>query len=131
MITLGDVLFKIAQRMHGYTGADRSAAIEEFIIGYAHDLHLAITTDVAGAEDAFRANYGKGHTFFFRLKNYEHGRSLTAQMYWLLLGRQPESSIPLGGEFSKRDKLFLVIFARDHSAQLGPIKRALPAYVSV
>ena len=74
-----------------------------------YDLHLSITTDVEETELDYLERYGKGHTFYFRFADYEHGKLLAGQMYWILLGVRPEMDAHTGDRFAPDDKLYLFV----------------------
>lgn len=113
MVTVDDIFHKIAQDFRAYSGVDQSAAVEEFILGCRFDLHIAITTNMEETELDFLERYGHGHTFYFRLKDYAHGRQLAGQMYWIVLGAQPDMSAYTGECFGPEDKLYLFVHVRN------------------
>lgn len=113
MVSVEDIFHKIAQDFRSYSGLDRSAAIEEFIAGHRFDLHLAITSDVEDTELDFLERYGNGHTFYFRLADYEHGKLLAGQIYWILLGSRPDLTMHSGANFKPDDKLYLLVHVRN------------------
>jgi hypothetical protein len=113
MVSVEDIFHKIAQDFRSYSGLDRGAAIDEFISGHRFDLHLAITSDVEETELDFLERYGSGHTFYFRLADYDHGKLLAGQIYWILLGSRPDLSTHQGERFKADDKLFLLIHVRN------------------
>lgn len=113
MVTVDDIFHKIAQDLRSYSGVDQKAAVEEFILGCAFDLHVAITTNMEETELDFLERYGRGHTFYFRLADYEHGKLLAGQMYWILLGVRPEMEAHTGDRFAPGDKLFLFVHVRN------------------
>jgi len=113
MITVEDIFHKIAQELKGYSDSDKSAAIEEFITGCVFDLRLAITTDMEETKFNFLERYGHGHTFYFRLNNYEQGRRLASQIYWVMQGVHPDMSSYTGAQFSTEDQLYLFVHVKD------------------
>jgi hypothetical protein len=113
MVTVDDIFHKIAQDFRAYTGVDQKAAVEEFILGCRFDLHLAITTDMEETELDFMERYGHGHTFYFRLASYEHGKRLAGQMYWVLMGRRPDMKAYTGEVFEPDDRLYLFVHLRN------------------
>ena len=113
MISVEDIFLKIAQDFRSYSGLDRQAAVDEFIAGHRFDLHLAITSDVEETELDFLERYGAGHTFYFRLADYDHGKLLAGQIYWILLASRPDLSLHDGARFRPGDKLFLLIHVRN------------------
>ncbi len=113
MVTVDDIFHRIAQNMRDYSEHDRMAAVEEFILGCVFDLHVAITTDVEETELDFLERYGHGHTFYFRLKDYEHGKLLAGQMYWILLGTRPNMDAHKGDRFGEDDRLYLFVHVLD------------------
>ena len=113
MVTVDDIFHKIAQDFRAYSGVDQAAAVEEFILGCRFDLHIAITTDMEETELDFLERYGHGHTFYFRLADYEHGKRLAGQMYWILLGTRPDMDTHTGDRFGLDDRLFLFVHVRN------------------
>jgi hypothetical protein len=113
MITVDDIFHKIAQDIRSYSGVDQEAAVDEFIQGCQFDLHLAITKNVEDTELSFLNRYGHGHTFYFRLANYEQGKTLASDMYWILYAQRPEMNGYTGEQFEDHDKLFLFVHIRD------------------
>jgi len=113
MVTVDDIFHKIAQDFRAYSGVDQAAAVEEFILGCRFDLHVAITTNMEETELDFLERYGQGHTFYFRLTDYEHGRQLASQMYWVLLGVRPDMDTYTGERFDADDRLYLFVHVRN------------------
>lgn len=116
MLTIEDVFGHIAQEMRDYTAITDDSAIEEFLVGCSFDFHVAITNDVEESEADFMDRYGKGHTFYFRLADYEHGKLLAGQMYWIFMGKIPDMTAHTGDRFTADDKLYLFV----HLANLFP-----------
>lgn len=113
MVEVHTILAHIARDLRQYSGTDNDAAIEEFIQGSTFNFHLAITTDVEETELDFLERYGHGHTFYFRLQDYEHGKLLAGQMYWIFLGKRPDMDQHTGNRFSPGDKLYLFVHVQD------------------
>ncbi len=113
MLTVEDVMLHIAQDLRDYTNTDQTAAIEEFLAGSMFDFSIAITTDVEETEFDFVNRYGPGHSFFFRLADYEHGKLLAGQMYWILQGSRPDLSGYKGHFFKPADRLYLFVHLRN------------------
>jgi len=113
MVTVDDIFHKIAQDFRAYSGMDKAAAVEEFILGCRFDLHISITTNMEETELDFLERYGHGHTFYFRLVDYDHGRQLASQMYWILLGARPDMDNHTGDCFDPGDKLYLFVHVRN------------------
>jgi hypothetical protein len=113
MVTVDDIFHKIALDLRAYTGVDRAAVVEEFILGCRFDLHIAITTNMEETELDFLERYGRGHTFYFRLANYKHGKRLAGDMYWVLLGIRPNMDAYTGDRFGPEDKLYLFVHLRN------------------
>lgn len=116
MVDIQTVLYHIAEELRQYTGGDKDAAIEEFVLGCTFSIHLAITTDVEESEWDFMERYGKGHTFYFRLINYQHGKHLASEMYWVFLGKRPSMDNYTGDRFDPSEKLYLFI----HVGNINP-----------
>ena len=112
MVTVADIFHHIAQELRFYSGADRRYALEEFIAGCIFDMHLAITTDFETTELNFLQRYGKGHTFYFRLRDYEHGKQLAGEMYFVMQGIHPNLDENTGEAFDPAEKLFLFVHLR-------------------
>lgn len=112
MVTIDDILHHIAQDLRCYNGADLHAAVDEFLIGSIFDLHISITTDFEKTELDHLERYGRGHTYYFRLHDYVHGKDLAAQLYFVVRGIKPDMDTYTGDEFSLDDKLFLFIHIR-------------------
>lgn len=112
-VSITDVLQKIAQGIRDYSGNDPDAAITEFFQSHNFDFNLAITTDVEESEADFMERYGHGYTFYFRLADYEHGKLLARQMYWIFLGQTPNMDKYDGSKFTADDKLFLFVHVRN------------------
>lgn len=113
MTTVDDIFHKIAQDFRAYSGVDQEAAVDEFIQGCKFDLHLAITTNVEETELSFLNRYGHGHTFYFKLQDYQHGKQLASDMYWVLHGQRPEMTGYTGEHFDPEDKLYLFVHIMD------------------
>lgn len=109
LLTLCDILHKVATEMYGYTGEDPEADIEEFISGHAHDFNMGITDDVEESEIHYRRKYGPGETFYFNLHTYEQGRQLAAECYEFFTGQKPDMSQHTGELFPLDRSLYLFI----------------------
>jgi hypothetical protein len=124
MITLGDVLFKIAMRTHGFTGMNEHQAVEEFLRAYAFDITTTITSDVEQAEVLFLEKYGFGQTLYFRLSDLTHGRALETQLSQFFVGnkhdRQDEAAELVSGE-----SLYLVVYVKDRNRQPGKMQNRI------
>ena len=113
MVDVHTILYRIAEDLRQYKGLDHDAAIEEFILGCSFNIHLAITTDVEESELDFLERYGRGHTFYFKLKDYEHGKLLAGQVYWIFLGLKPDMAAYTGDRFTPDDRLYLFVHVCD------------------
>src|SRR4051812_38179001 len=109
MVSVEDILYKIARDFRGYTEHDSEAAIREFFEGITFGIHIVITTDVEETGDYLFRKYGKGNTYFFRLADYAHGRLLAGQLYYIFFGERPDLTPYTGGKFSGDDRLFLSV----------------------
>ncbi len=116
MVGIDDILAHIAEDIRAYSGNDPEAAIEEFFTGISFDLHLAITTDIEATALDFMERYGKGHAFHFRVADYEHGKLLAGQLYWIMLGFRPDMAAHTGDRFMPTDRLYLYV----HVTNLNP-----------
>jgi hypothetical protein len=112
-ITVDDIFHHIARELRCYSEADPEAAVDEFLRGCIFDMHLSITTDVEETEQNYLKRYGKGHSFYFRLHNYEHGKSLASDVYYVLRGVRPDMSTHTGGKFQPEDELYLFVQVRN------------------
>jgi hypothetical protein len=113
MVSVDDIVHRIAQELRIYSGNDPRAAIEELVLGCTFDMHIAITTDMEETELDYMERYGHGHTFYFRLADYDHGKTLASQLYYIVLGIHPNMVAHTGIKFSSEDKLYLFIHIRD------------------
>lgn len=116
MVSVDHILAHITEDVRAYSGLDPQAAIEEFITGLTFDLHIAITTDIEETALDFIERYGLGHAFHFRVADYEHGKLLAGQMFWILLGHRPDMKAHTGDRFTKDDRLYLYI----HVTNINP-----------
>lgn len=105
MVSVDDIMAHIEE------GLRRDGVSEELIYGIRFQLHLAITTDVEATELDYLERYGRAYTFYFRLADYEHGKLLAAQMYWIFLGERPNMDLHTGDRFSPTDRLYLFVHA--------------------
>jgi hypothetical protein len=109
MISVVDVLDHIAQELYGYSGGDPQAAIEEVLRACTLQFRMAVTDDVEEAEADFLDRIGRGHTFYFRLADYEHGRQLAEQMFWIFEGSRPGMDGYTGEMFAPDAQLYLFV----------------------
>jgi hypothetical protein len=113
-ITVDDIFHHIAQELRCYSDADPIAAVDEFLSGCIFDMHLSITTDVEETELNYLKRYGKGHTFYFRLEDYEQGKALASDLYFVLRGIRPDMSVHTGERFLEElDPLYLFVQVRN------------------
>jgi hypothetical protein len=122
MVSVDEIFHRIAQDLRGYSDEDPGAAAEEFLLGSVFDLHVNITANTEDTRKSLISRYGKGHSYTFPLKDYEHGMRLASQMYWILLGTTPEMETRSTDKFSNTDPLFLFVHLRDVIP--APIKRS-------
>jgi hypothetical protein len=113
MVTVFDIFHHIAQDLRRYSGADPDADVMEFVTGSIFDVHLAITIDFEETELKFLERYGQGHTFYFRIRNYEHGKRLAGEIFFLLQGVHPDMDAYTGEHFEPGQQLYLFIHLRD------------------
>lgn len=109
LLTLVDILHKVACEMYGYSGADPEADIEEFMAGHAHDFNLGITDDVEESEIYYHRRYGAGETFYFSLHHYRQGRQLAAECHQFFTGQVPDVSRYTGELYPPDRALYLFI----------------------
>jgi hypothetical protein len=109
-VIVEDILHHIAQQMSCWNGAGDTAAPGRFF-----DLHVSITTDVEDTELTYLKKYGEGHTFYFRLRDYKHGRSLASDLYYRIKGIRPDMSAYTGDSFTPDERLYLFVHVRDIS----------------
>ena len=112
-VTVDDILHHIAQDLRCYSGADPRAAIEEFFSGCIFDMHLSITTDVEDTELNYLVRFGKGQTYYFKLKDYAHGKSLAEHLYFAVTGKRPDMSKYTGEQFNTGEMLYLFVHIRN------------------
>jgi hypothetical protein len=113
MLTAADIFFHIAQKLRCYSSADPKAAVDEFLRGSVFDIHLSITTDVAETELDYLTRYGKGHMFYFPLKDYFQGKDLISDIYFLLKGIRPNMCTHTGILFAPGEQAHLFIHLRN------------------
>lgn len=118
MVTIDNILAHIAEDIRSYSGCDPAAAIEEFLVGINLDLHIAITTNIEDTEFDFIERYGLGHAFHFRLADYEHGKLLAGQMFWVMLGSRTDMRLNTGEQFNPEDRLYLYVHLTNISPSL-------------
>lgn len=116
MISVEDVLAHIVQEVRAGSPAGKASSAEDILAGLAFNIRVSITTDIEETEADYLDRFGHGHTFYFRLANYEHGRILAGQIYWIMLGQRPDLSRHTGDKFNGDDKLYLFV----HVTHLTP-----------
>jgi hypothetical protein len=112
-VTVDDILHHIAQDLRCYSGADPLAAVEEFFSGCIFDMRLSITTDVEDTELNYLVRFGKGQTYYFKLKDYEHGKTLAEHLYYAITGRKPDMGKYTGDKFNSGEMLYLFVHIRN------------------
>ena len=110
MVTITDVLAHITEVSGGYSGADPQSAIEEYWLHYPHTLRLAITTNVEDTELKYMEAHGKNDTVYFRLRDYEHGKQLAEQLFYIITGMKPNMDLYTGETFNGSDLLYLFVY---------------------
>jgi hypothetical protein len=110
MVSVDDIVRRIAQDLSINTGINAPAAA--IAAGGVFDMHIAITTDLEETELDYIKRYGYGHTFSFKLFDYEHGKNLARQLYYKVLGVQPNMDGHTGAKFAAGDKLHLFVHLR-------------------
>jgi hypothetical protein len=110
MVTITDVLAHISEVSGGYSGVDPYAAIEEYWLHYPYTLRLAITTDVEETELKYLELYGQSDTVYFRLRDYEHGKQLAAELFYVITGMNPNMEVYTGELFNPDDALYLFVY---------------------
>lgn len=116
MISVEDVLAHIVQEVRANAPDGNMSTAEDILAGLAFNIRISITTDVEETEADYLDRFGKGYTFYFRLANYEHGRILAGQIYWIMLGQRPDLSLHTGEKFGPDEKLYLFV----HVTHLTP-----------
>jgi hypothetical protein len=109
MMTVDDVLQHILEDIRGYSGCDNYAAVQELLVAHLFDFHIAITDDVEETELNYLDRYGRGHTFYFRLRDYDHGRELAAALYRVFTGVEPEMGPYTGAQFEPGTRLYFFV----------------------
>jgi len=122
MVTVDDIFHHIAQQLHGFSDAD--VTTDEFLKGCILDMHVSITTDVEDTELNYLERHGQGHTFYFRLRDYEHGKNLAAGIYFVTQGTKPDMSMYTGELFHPEDKLYLFVHVRNVFPRPATVKRS-------
>ncbi len=124
MVTIDDILHHIAQDLRCYSDVDPKGAIEAFVTGCMFDMRISITTDLEETELNYLNRYGQGRTFYFRLPNYERGKALAAELFYLIRGIRPDMSSYTGDKFNPQDALYL--FLHLGSINPPPVTDVLP-----
>lgn len=112
MLHLFDILHKVACELHGYSGLDPEGAIQELFDGQTYRFTLAITDDVEESELDFLTRYGQGATFYFRLRDYEEGKTLAGSLHHFFTGKEPTPDAN-SSHFEKGKQLYLFLHVRD------------------
>lgn len=112
MATVNDVLHHIAQDFHslGLKGVSKDGS--SLMVASRFSLSVAITTDLEDTEQTFLQRFGRGRTFYFRLKSYEQGKNLAAELYKVFNGEMPDMEPHTGSLFNEDDVLFLFVHLR-------------------
>ena len=109
MPSVNDVLQHIAQDFNSRGWKNRSSVSDEAAIISTFAISIAITTDIEEAELNFLERYGLGRTFYFRIKRYEDGKGLAADLYRLFRREEPNMSSYTGERFKPEDQLYLFL----------------------
>lgn len=109
MVTLHDVLHRIAQEYSLYSVTDAPEELQDFISRHIVEMHLAITTNVEDTELDYLERFGHGLTVYFRLQDYRHGRELAAELYYAFPSKRPDMNAHTGEQFAADDLLYLFI----------------------
>ena len=109
MVCLADVLVRIAEVAGGYSGRDPVAAMEEYWQHSTGKIRMSITADVIQTEQKYESSYGKRNTAIFRLRDYNHGKQLAAELFYMLKGQKPDMSAYTGDLFQPTDPLYLFV----------------------
>src|SRR5688572_25479548 len=118
MVTVNDVLHHVAQELYCYSGSSRYEEVQGFLVGRIVQIHLSITTDIEATELNYLSRFGRGNTFYFRLKDYGHGKDLAAQLYFAINNKQPALDGHTGELFQPEDKLYLFVHVQDVNLQV-------------
>lgn len=111
MATVNDVLHHIAQDFHSFSwGYDGNRA--QAFAAPKFQISIAITTDVEESELSFVERLGPGRTFYFKLKDYDQGKQLAAELYKVFNGERPDMQGHKGGKFPSDHQLYLFIHLR-------------------
>jgi hypothetical protein len=112
MPTVNDVLQHIAQDFNSFGWESQVDSVDHFIAATKFAISMAITSDVEESEQTFMTRVGPGRTFYFRLRDYEQGKQLAADLYKVFNGELPDMSPHTGELFAQNEKLYLFIHLR-------------------
>ena len=94
-------------------------------------MRLCITADIEDTELRYLRRYGRGHTFYFRLRDRAYGEKLAGELYGLTSGHEPDMKACATEELSANDQLYLFIHIpeeapKSESPQLLTRRQAAP-----
>ena len=112
MPTVNDVLQHIAQDFNSFNWGTVGLQVSGPDVATKFLVSIAITSDVEETEASFLERYGFGRTFYFRLRSYEQGKQLAADLYKVFLNGQPDMEKYTGSLFGPEDQLYLFIHLR-------------------
>jgi hypothetical protein len=91
------------------TGIDAKPALREFLSSSPFNLHVCITADIEATELRYIQEYGSGETFYFRLRDHEHGQRLAKDFFYSIKDYYPEVDICVGEDEIDNKQLYLFI----------------------
>jgi hypothetical protein len=122
MITVADIVQHIAQALRS-SEAEPNTVVRKYLADRFRDTHLCITADIEETELHYLVGCGHGDTFYFRIRDCEHGKRLTKDLYRGIWDTHPELSSEYDDKI--RTNLYLFIHIR-HQKQM-PVTFSLPA----
>ncbi len=127
MVTVADIAHHIAQALSSSTATPR-ASLESIPAPCLPGMRLCITSDVEESELSYLRRFGRGHTFYFRLRDYASGQKIAAELYSLIPHSTPDASLWVGEELDPGGPLYLFIYIRPQEPEkLPPHRRWQPA----
>lgn len=94
MVTVDDIVQHMAQKLCVYAnGIDARPAVRELLSSGPLNLRVCITADLEATELSYIQRYGPGETFYFRLRDYDHGKRLAREFFYAVKDYYPEVDI--------------------------------------
>lgn len=109
MVTIDDIVQHITQQLHPGGGINVRSALKQLLESSMFDIHICITLDIEATELRYLQRYGKGHTFYFRLRDYEHGERLAKEFFYAMKAYYPVEAEQDERQFAPDTQLYLFI----------------------